>query len=201
LQYGAFNSYAPQVRRLLAQVPRKQCLFLLYEEPMRALQRLNQVAGDRPPLLRRPTRRNPTAEASTDARLGLANRGELRWLLTDSNRRHSPVRQDQSNINNLGHRYRSERAPRGHTGAQRERTRRGPQSQRSRSIRRPLSSSKSATPSRTRKLTERYAPAQSRCWLSCKGLCRTMPPTSARSRDLEAGRARIRTPPAARQSS
>jgi len=32
LQYGAFNSYAPQVRRLLAQVPRKQCLFLLFEE-------------------------------------------------------------------------------------------------------------------------------------------------------------------------
>jgi hypothetical protein len=32
LQYGAQNSYAPQVRRLLAQVPRKQCMFLLFEE-------------------------------------------------------------------------------------------------------------------------------------------------------------------------
>jgi hypothetical protein len=32
LQYGAQNSYAPQVRRLLAQVPREQCLFLLFEE-------------------------------------------------------------------------------------------------------------------------------------------------------------------------
>jgi hypothetical protein len=32
LQYGAQNSFAPQVRRLLAQVPRKQCLFLLFEE-------------------------------------------------------------------------------------------------------------------------------------------------------------------------
>ena len=32
LQYGAQNSYAPQVRRLLAQVPPKQCLFLLFEE-------------------------------------------------------------------------------------------------------------------------------------------------------------------------
>src|SRR5580658_11314624 len=31
LQYGAQNSYAPQVRRLLAQVPSKQCLFLLFE--------------------------------------------------------------------------------------------------------------------------------------------------------------------------
>jgi hypothetical protein len=31
-QYGALYCYAPQVRRLLAQVPRKQCLFLLYEE-------------------------------------------------------------------------------------------------------------------------------------------------------------------------
>jgi hypothetical protein len=115
LQYGAFFSYAPQVRRLLAQVPREQCLFLLFEEffadpsrqfarvleflglppdpartafpvvnmtigvrsprldrllrqpppalmalrraahavalhPMRALQRLNRVAGERPPL-------------------------------------------------------------------------------------------------------------------------------------------------------
>jgi Sulfotransferase domain len=32
LQYGAQYSYAPQARRLLAQVPRKQCLFLLFEE-------------------------------------------------------------------------------------------------------------------------------------------------------------------------
>jgi hypothetical protein len=32
LQYGVQNSYAPQVRRLLAQVPREQCLFLLFEE-------------------------------------------------------------------------------------------------------------------------------------------------------------------------
>jgi hypothetical protein len=32
LQYGALYSYAPQVRRLLAQVPRTQCLFLLFEE-------------------------------------------------------------------------------------------------------------------------------------------------------------------------
>jgi hypothetical protein len=32
LQYGAQYCYAPQVRRLLAQVPRTQCLFLLFEE-------------------------------------------------------------------------------------------------------------------------------------------------------------------------
>jgi len=32
LQYGAVFCYASQVRRLLAQVPRKQCLFLLFEE-------------------------------------------------------------------------------------------------------------------------------------------------------------------------
>jgi hypothetical protein len=32
LQYGALYCYAPQVRRLLAQVPRTQCLFLLFEE-------------------------------------------------------------------------------------------------------------------------------------------------------------------------
>jgi len=115
LQYGAFYRYTPQVRRVLAQVPRTQCLFLLFEEffadpahqfarvleflglppdpartafpvvnmtigvrsprldrllrhpppalmalrraahavafhPMRALQRLNRVAGERPPL-------------------------------------------------------------------------------------------------------------------------------------------------------
>lgn len=115
LQYGAQYSYAPQVRRLLAQVPRRQCLFILFEEffadpsrqfgrvldflglppdpartafpvvnqtvgvrslhldrllrrppsalmalrqaahaiglhPMRALQRFNRVAGERPPL-------------------------------------------------------------------------------------------------------------------------------------------------------
>jgi hypothetical protein len=115
LQYGALYSYAPQVRRLLAHVPRDKCLFLLFEEffadpsrhfarvleflglppdpartdfpvvnrtigvrsarldrllrqpppalmalrraahavalhPMRALQRLNQVAGRKPPL-------------------------------------------------------------------------------------------------------------------------------------------------------
>jgi hypothetical protein len=31
-QYGALYCYAPQVRRLLEQVPREQCLFLLFEE-------------------------------------------------------------------------------------------------------------------------------------------------------------------------
>jgi hypothetical protein len=31
-QYGPLYCYAPQVRRLLAQVPRNQCLFLLFEE-------------------------------------------------------------------------------------------------------------------------------------------------------------------------
>ena len=32
LQYGDLYCYAPQVRRLLAQAPRTQCLFLLFEE-------------------------------------------------------------------------------------------------------------------------------------------------------------------------
>jgi len=32
LQYGAQYCYAPQVRRILAQVPREQCLFLVFEE-------------------------------------------------------------------------------------------------------------------------------------------------------------------------
>ncbi len=32
MQYGALYCYAPQVRRVLAQVPRGQCLFLLFEE-------------------------------------------------------------------------------------------------------------------------------------------------------------------------
>jgi hypothetical protein len=49
LQYGAQNSYAPQVRRLLAQVPRKQCLFLLFEEffadPSRHFARVLEFLG------------------------------------------------------------------------------------------------------------------------------------------------------------
>jgi hypothetical protein len=49
LQYGAQNSYAPQVRRLLAQVPRKQCLFLLFEEffadPSRQFARVLEFLG------------------------------------------------------------------------------------------------------------------------------------------------------------
>jgi hypothetical protein len=49
LQYGAQNSYAPQVRRLLAQVPRKQCLFLFFEEffadPSRQFARVLEFLG------------------------------------------------------------------------------------------------------------------------------------------------------------
>jgi hypothetical protein len=49
LQYGAQNSYAPQVRRLLAHVPRKQCLFLLFEEffadPAREFARVLEFLG------------------------------------------------------------------------------------------------------------------------------------------------------------
>jgi hypothetical protein len=49
LQYGAQNSYAPQVRRLLAQVPREQCLFLLFEEffadPSRQFARVLEFLG------------------------------------------------------------------------------------------------------------------------------------------------------------
>lgn len=49
LQYGAQNSFALQVRRLLAQVPRKQCLFLLFEEffadPSRQFARVLEFLG------------------------------------------------------------------------------------------------------------------------------------------------------------
>jgi len=49
LQYGAQNSFAPQVRRLLAQVPRKQCLFVLFEEffadPSRQFARVLEFLG------------------------------------------------------------------------------------------------------------------------------------------------------------
>jgi hypothetical protein len=49
LQYGPQNSYAPQVRRLLAQVPREQCLFLLFEEfftdPLRQFARVLEFLG------------------------------------------------------------------------------------------------------------------------------------------------------------
>lgn len=49
LQYGAQNSYAPQVRRLLAHVPRKQCLILLFEEffadPARQFARVLEFLG------------------------------------------------------------------------------------------------------------------------------------------------------------
>jgi hypothetical protein len=49
LQYGAQNCYAPQVRRLLAQVPLKQCLFLLFEEffadPPRQFARVLEFLG------------------------------------------------------------------------------------------------------------------------------------------------------------
>lgn len=48
-QYGGFFSYAPQVRRVLAQVPRKQCLFLLFEEffadPLRQFARVLEFLG------------------------------------------------------------------------------------------------------------------------------------------------------------
>jgi hypothetical protein len=49
LQYGAQYCYAPQVRRVLAQVPRKQCLFLLFEEffadPSRQFARVLEFLG------------------------------------------------------------------------------------------------------------------------------------------------------------
>jgi hypothetical protein len=49
LQYGAQNSYAPQVRRLLAQVPKNQCLFVLFEEffsdPSRQFARVLEFLG------------------------------------------------------------------------------------------------------------------------------------------------------------
>src|SRR5262249_14138162 len=48
-QYGALYCYAPQVRRLLAQVPRTQCLFLLFEEffadPQRQFARVLEFLG------------------------------------------------------------------------------------------------------------------------------------------------------------
>jgi hypothetical protein len=48
-QYGAIYCYAPQVRRLLAQVPRTQCLFLLSEEffadPSRQFARVLEFLG------------------------------------------------------------------------------------------------------------------------------------------------------------
>jgi len=63
LQYGAQNSYAPQVRRLLTQVPRKQCLFLLFEEffadPSHQL--VNQTVGVRSLRLDRLLRQPPPA--------------------------------------------------------------------------------------------------------------------------------------------
>ena len=49
LQYGPQYCYAPQVRRVLAQVPRKQCLFLLFEEffadPSRQFARVLEFLG------------------------------------------------------------------------------------------------------------------------------------------------------------
>lgn len=49
LQYGIQNSFGWQVRRLLAQVPRKQCLFLLFEEffadPSRQFARVLEFLG------------------------------------------------------------------------------------------------------------------------------------------------------------
>jgi hypothetical protein len=49
LQYGALYCYAPQVRRLLAQVPRTQCLFLIFEEffadPSREFVRVLEFLG------------------------------------------------------------------------------------------------------------------------------------------------------------
>jgi hypothetical protein len=48
-QYGALYCYAPQVRRLLAQAPREQCLFLLFEEffadPSRQFARVLEFLG------------------------------------------------------------------------------------------------------------------------------------------------------------
>lgn len=82
-QYGPLYCYAPQVRRLLAQVPREQCLFLLFEEFFadpslqfaRVLEFLrlprpllttpfpvvNQTAGVRSPRLERLLRHPPSA--------------------------------------------------------------------------------------------------------------------------------------------
>ena len=49
VQYGALYCYAPQVRRLLEQVPRTQCLFLLFEEffadPSRQFARVLEFLG------------------------------------------------------------------------------------------------------------------------------------------------------------
>jgi hypothetical protein len=49
LQYGALYSYAPQVRRLLAQAPRTQCLFVVFEEffadPSRQFARVLEFLG------------------------------------------------------------------------------------------------------------------------------------------------------------
>ncbi|HXP65169.1 MAG TPA: sulfotransferase [Steroidobacteraceae bacterium] len=49
LQYGALYLYAPQVRRLLAQTPRTQCLFLVFEEfftdPSRQFGRVLEFLG------------------------------------------------------------------------------------------------------------------------------------------------------------
>ncbi|MBS0379668.1 MAG: sulfotransferase [Proteobacteria bacterium] len=49
MQYGALYCYAPQVRRVLAQVPREQCLFLLFEEffadPSREFARVLEFLG------------------------------------------------------------------------------------------------------------------------------------------------------------
>jgi hypothetical protein len=49
LQYGAQYCYAPQVRRILAQVPREQCLFLVFEEffadPPRQFARVLEFLG------------------------------------------------------------------------------------------------------------------------------------------------------------
>ncbi|HEX4388611.1 MAG TPA: sulfotransferase [Steroidobacteraceae bacterium] len=49
LQYGALYRYAPQVRRLLAQVPRTQCQFLIFEEffadPLREFARVLEFLG------------------------------------------------------------------------------------------------------------------------------------------------------------
>jgi hypothetical protein len=83
LQYGELYCYASQVRRLLAQVPRTQCLFLIFEEffadPSREFARLlkflglspistqtafpvvNQTIGTRSTLLERLLRQPPPA--------------------------------------------------------------------------------------------------------------------------------------------
>ena len=96
LQYGAQYCYAPQVRRVLAQVPRKQCLFLLFEEffadPSRQFARVleflglppdpartafpvvNQTVGVRSARLDRLLRHPPTATH------GAAARSTCGWL-------------------------------------------------------------------------------------------------------------------------